>query len=366
MHSLNVTKILDGQTIIGTITNQLLVTIGLSSQVNKEKDIHNFLDQYLQNVNLAASFDRKLFLIYDEVMYLEILLAIHSWFSVKCCNLKNIVLVTTHTLGAGVWYQTYTKMIGVPGITVIEAPLMSDRYLARFKSIPKDQPLTKNLKYYFSFYGGSYGSLERDFLAAYFINVGAGYVDYMGGFTSTPDQYENYLEQQTEFSNRQLVDTLLNIRNTVTFPKEDQMLNESFDFTGYQWTIDKQSAGQVIRETSNSTPWTTITEKTLRCFVHGQIPIPVSGTYCVVNLEKLGFVFDHSIIDYSYQNESILYRRLNLIKQQIDLLKHKYTLEELEKYFVANDDMLCYNYNYIASGRLFNRIKENLIREING
>ncbi len=368
MNSLSVAKILSDRSIIGTITNQLLVTIGLSQQLNKEADIHNFLDQYLGSVDLKESFNQKLFLIYDEVLYLEILLAIHSWFSTKCCNLKNIVVVTTHTIGADFWYQNYTKMMGVPGLTLVEAPLMSDRYLARVESIPQqsDQLLTKNLKYYFSFYGGSYGSPERDFLAAYFINVGSGWVDYMSGFDSTPVEFENYLEQQTEFSNRQLVDDLLRIRNTATFPKETQVLNELFDFSGYQWTVDKQCAGQVIRETSNTTPWTTVTEKTLRCFIHSQIPIPISGTYSVSNLEKLGFKFDHNIINYDYQNEPILCRRLHLIKEQIDQLKHKYTLKELEKYFIANNELLCYNYNYIASGQIFDRIREKLIRDANG
>jgi hypothetical protein len=366
LNSLNLEKILIGNKIIGTITSELAdIVNSVDPLVHKEIYIHKFLNNRFKTV-LKESFKNKLILIYDECLPAEILLAIHSWFKNKCCNINNIILVTTHTIGADTWYYNYTQLMGEHNLKLIEAPLMSDRYLDRFRSIQypfKKSDLNKKLEFYFSFYGGSYGSLERDFLVTMFLNTKLGYVDYMSGFATTNTEFDNYLEQQTGFLDRAYIDRLMQIKKTTIFDKKNQIFNELFNKNGLQYQIDSQSACQIIRETVNNTPYSIITEKTIRNFIHHQIPIPISGTNCVSNLELLGFKVDHNIIDYSYQNKSVFYDRLTEVCKQIYKLQEKNTLSELEDY-INNNDLIYYNYDYIASGKLFNNIKEKLIREI--
>lgn len=366
---LDLKNILVGKQIIGTITTELLTVISkVDPSEHKEKHIHLFLDQFLNKVDLTKSFNTELILIYDEVLPTEILTALHSWFYTKSSDINNIIVVTTHTIGATAWYNQYLQLFGVVGFKLIEAPLLSTRYIERLSAIPNlgITALTKNLKYYFSYYGGSYGSNERDYLAALVLDLKGGYVDYMSGFSSGINEFDNYLEQLTNFINRPLIDKLLQVRANSNFKKEGRIFNELFNMQGFQYRIDICSAAQVIRETSNCTPYSTITEKTIRSFLHFQIPIPISGVNCIDNLERLGFKIDYDIFNYSYQIESNFYKRTLLVSDRLTEFFNKYTLQDLENYVSAQSDLLCYNYNYIASGQLFKNVKENLIREING
>jgi len=363
---LDLKNILVGKQIIGIINTELLTVIStVDPAEHKEKYIHLFLDEFLNKVDLTKSFNSKLILIYDEVLPTEILLAIHFWFHKKCCNLKNIILITTHTMGVEKWYQQYLRLFGYNGIRVIEAPLISTTYTKhKLTFSPIISKFNKDLKFYFSYYGGSYGSLERDFLATIFLDINLGYVDYMAGFTSNINQFNNYSEQQSNFLDRNFVDQIIQVRKNTNFKITTQEFAEPFGKKdGFQFNLDCQSACHIIRETMNDTPYSIVTEKTIRSFLHKQIPIPL-GLEAIDNLEAVGFKFDHNIIDYSYQFESNFYKRMKLVCKQIENLSNNYTLKDLENYFSAHEDLLCYNYNYIASGKLISNIKEKIIREI--
>jgi hypothetical protein len=75
-----------------------------------------------------------------------------------------------------------------------------------------------------------------------------------------------------------------------------------------------------ITETTASNSVVFISEKTFKAFRSGQFPLWLSGPHTVKYLRDLGFdVFD-DIIDHSYDNESNLKKRIDIIHQEIDRL----------------------------------------------
>lgn len=364
---------------IGKISNQLLkIVTDAPNQDKKESHIHQFLDIFLKDYDLTISFSKKVILIYDEAISVEILLALHTWFFTKTGNISNITLVTTHTVGLNTWYDNYTKLMGEQGFNIIEAPWFA-YYLSypnnlivgcRTAAIISKKSFSKKLNYYFSYFGGRQSSLEKDFLATIAFESKIGYVDYLSGFDLNLQLFDDYLEQLSNFCNRSLIDKLLAIRNvnqkTQTYDI-DPLFPDFFKTATVDkdWKIDKQAACRVIRETLNSTPFSIVTEKTLRSFVHSQIPLPLSGVGTIDQLTKLGFKFDHNLIDYdAYQFEPIFFKRVVKLYEQLTNLSICYTLPDLEEYMNDNRELFCYNYEYIISGDVFKNIKENLIKEL--
>jgi len=367
--------------ILGTIQLEIIVVINQAPvDTDKTPYIQNFLENFLAEHDIRESFNnKKLILIYDEVIYDDWLIGIHSFFHKKCCNLDNIFLITTHTSGATIWYNNYLQLFGQQGINIIEANLLfgKERYnsiapigysnnkfilpLSKLPKLSKDD-IRKNLKFYFNYYGGSKSTIENDFLVALMLTKSdIGSIDYLTGFTTDLVEFDNYLEQLTNFTNRNLVDTLLQARKLAEFKKSNQEYGEPFNSkNGFQHNLNSITACQVIRETYNNNMFSIVTEKTVRTFFDLQIPIPISGVNSVNNLKKLGFNLDYDIVDYSYQTEPIFFKRMMKIIEQIDNLT-KYTLSDLEEYIINNRDILCYNYDYVVSGAFFENSKQNLI-----
>lgn len=328
--------------------------------------IKNKLDSMFSTVDLTKSFDKKVIIIFDETLFLEVLIELQSWLSSKCCNIKNIVVITTHTIGANDWYKRYLNLFGLTGFKLIEAPLLTEQYNKRFNSI---QPYNNiraftQLKYYFSYYGGSHGTVERDVLTSMFSTVGGGYVDYMAGFTVTDAEFEGHLEYLTRFVDSAMVSKLIKAKQQFWVNDNDEKIfNEDFSNNGFQFKIDSESACHVIRETNNYTPYSIITEKTIRGFLHQQIPIPL-GAKSVEYLTKLGFCMDYDIIDYSYQYIDNHYDRILSVCDQLNLIKQKYTLDDLADYLNDKQDIIRYNYNYIQSEEVFKKISANLLEKL--
>jgi hypothetical protein len=357
----------DYEIIMSVNVELLCVITNAPWQENKETYIHSFLDDKLCDIDLTKSFKKKLVILYQEVIYVEILLAIHSWFYTKAANIENIIFISTQTLGLSEWYDSYLKLYGIKGFKIVDAPLTSeiykDRWLTAIPELDKDQ-LNKKLKYLFSYYGGRYGSVERDFLAALLSTNTHGFVDYWNGFYTSSDEFENYAEQITNFLDRNLVDNLLEIHKKKKWGNTNQE-SEAIVSTGIIKNIDMQSACQVIRETSNLSPFSCITEKTIRGFLHLQFILPISGYKSVSYLEELGFKFAHDVIDYRYQLEPNLIKRLMMLVAELNRLSTTYTLDDWKQLIYENADMLCYNYNYFAEGNMLEKIKINIIKAIN-
>lgn len=364
---LSLEKTLAGITVLRTITTELLEVIARAPiNDHKESHIHRYLDAHIDDKILLTSFDQIVVLIYDEALPVEVLTSIHTWVNKKACNISNFVLITTHTLGADAWYDSLTKLTGERRLNIIEAPMISNRYSSRLAGVSlANTQKQKNIQYYFSFYGGSYGSLERDFLVAMYLNCPIPkWVDYLAGFTSGPVEFMGYLEQVTGFMDKETVDVLYKIQQQTKLSSIGEV-NEAFNTNGVQSKIDSVSACQVIRETLNTTPYTIITEKTIRSFLHNQHAIPLSGVNSVSQLEQIGFKFDYDLISYEYQSETIFYNRVHAVSKAMCALAENYTLAQLEN--IINEDskgVLQHNYNYVATGDFFKHVILNVTNKI--
>ena len=210
-----------------------------------------------------------------------------------------------------------------------------------------------------------------DVLATFFLSKkNIGYIEYLSGYCSSEYQFENYLESITYFSNREQVEILLKLRKDGSFSKynqnnnipsfHDQMKSNAYDSLAQ---IYDQSFCQLLRETYNSEPWTCITEKTLDCFLNYMVPIPLSIN-SVSNLENIGFKFDHTMIDYSFQHEKDFFKRIVKIGETLETISKTYSLADLEEYILNNREILCYNYNYIVSNDLKNHLEQEFINQL--
>ena len=356
---------------IGYVTDELLKVITtVSSQDNKEKCIHGFLDQYMAGVDLTLSFDNKLAFIYDEAITVEIFLAIYTWFLRKSCNITNIQFITTHTMGLAEWFTQYQILFGVIGFTVIEAPFHAP-YVPEFVASLKgtDQVVThKNLMYYFDYYGGTRNSIDKDFLVTVFASCNyPRYVDYKAGFISTIVEFDNYLEEISGFCDREMCDRLIKCRSQLDFnytnaPVDNQ--SRRVITADFNQSINDRCGFHILRETYDTQPFLLVTEKTLKAFVQMQIPIPL-GFNSVSRLETVGFKFDHTLVDYSYQQEPIFYKRMSKIINELNRLCNQYSLNELAERIYNNKDILEHNYKYVKSGELVNILTQRLFKELN-
>ena len=348
--------------IMGDIVSELI-----PCPKNKEKFVHKFLDDRFKEFDLTLSFRQKVILIYREMISVETLLFIHSWFISRCCDINNIFLVIPHEIGIKDWYQNYLKLFGYNGFNIIECPYLDDDpTVHRWDNIdPNFKFPKKRLKYYFNFYGGTYSHPEREFLVTLLSTIPNGYIDFIPKFDPSLKELDGYLEQITSFSDRKLCDQLLEHRKTLTFDIQRPDNHQGYGHHGFIWKIDNQSACHVIRETSNDLPYMMASEKTIKPFLHFQFPLPISGVNSIQYLEELGFQMPHTVIDYQYQTETIFYNRVQKLCAELIRLEKTYTLDEMEDKLNDNREILQYNYSYIASGNLFRKVKNNLIRELN-
>jgi hypothetical protein len=337
---------------------------------NKEPFVHEWLDANI-TTDLTRSFDENLIFVYDETLPAEILMYIHTWFHRQCCDITNITFLTTHTRGLNEWYQNYLGVAGQRGFRVVEATWLSVLFwdTSRLDTItaPPPQWHLKTFQNYFSFYGGTRSSLEQDLLAAMACTrQHLGRIEYMGQFKSDTERFYGYAEQSTYFKRAAEVQKLVDIKNNTELPIAPASQRfDAFDYDSVQWNIDKYSVCQLIRETCTDSQFSILTEKTLRAFLHFQIPLPLSGVGTVRHLEKLGFKFLDEMIDYSYQDEPVYFDRIEQALCEIDSLANRYTLLELEGIMASYKDTLWYNCNHILSGDVFRLIKEQTLRELN-
>ena len=355
--------------VIGHIFSEPLYELLYAPVYEKEKYIHNFLNNYFSTTDFTRSFDRKLAIILDEAVTYEIILALHSWINQQSCRVANIKVISTHTLGSAEWYKQYCQLMGHRAVGLIDAPWQGWYIYDAMKSIESSlsQSKHKDLKYYFDFYGGTRSLLDRDFLTALFLTrKNLGHVEYLAGFSSSLSEFDNYLEELTGFGDRVFCDQLQSARQQSEFTTNEiprtQTLQMSAD-VNYNKTINQQSAVNIIRETFNDQPFASVTEKTLKPFCQMQIPVPL-GPNTVAYLEQLGLLFDHDLLDYSYQSEPIFLHRMNRVVAEIDKLSAQYDLKKLAERIYTSRHILEHNYNYILSGKLFDRVHEKLIREL--
>ena len=344
---------------------ELLVAIRNSNNINDS--VHQYLNEYFKNVKLNESFNKKLVIVYEEKLFIDIFLGIHTWFSRQCCNLSNIVFVSATTINLSVWYKEYVETFNQRGMTVIDAPLsgvLFDKLMTSVTGLKVDT-IKKDLKYYFSYFGGQeLGWVEQDFLAALFLTrKNIGLVDYLAGFQCDAHTFESYLENITGYSNRSWVDQLLDSRKTSPFKLSRIKMTAGSDPNNTK-QFQEQTAIQVLRENVNSQPFVSLTGTTIKSFLYFDHVMPL-GIRSVESLEQLGFKFDHELIAYDYQYEPMFFNRMLKVIEQLDRIKNRFTLDELEKRLYTNTDILRHNHDHIVSGNMLRLVKEKLAKELN-
>lgn len=362
---------------LGTIRTELIHTIALAPE-NDDKTpyVCRVLEQLLHGQDLTRSFQRPQILLLNEQIHHDIFVALDYWVRRQACDIRNIWLVSTSTLGLDQWYHDWLYLHGLEnyGMRVLEVPWIAETFQTTLDAI-KTRPDRQRFKSYFTTYGGTWGNDERDFIIAWLMDYRhLGHIDYFAGFGNDRQSQENYFESMTHFLDQTRVESLLSKLdhqfehlgephkkfNFQDFQFQQDIIRslayEKFDFQGFQFQQDIRSFSQIVRETFNCQPWNCLSEKTLRPFLHLQMPLPLSGRNAVQNLENQGFVFLHDVIDYSYQDQGHLTDRFRGLEKNLINWSSQLSLDDLYDISLEHQDVYHHNFDLIASGELFSRI----------
>lgn len=348
----------------GIIRDQALAAVSSAPTVGpKDVYVEQCFDLLLNDYDWSISFSTPVAIIYDDVITSEILVILHRWLRRKCADVENIHLITTHHIGISDWWNSWCQINHEKSFQITElfftAALAAKKYFKNFIELPKIDFYKKNKKIskMFSFYGGTYATLEREYLILKMLEFkDSASIDFFAKF-SPKNNILDYVEQITYYKNQKECDYIsraYNIHIDNYYLNSEQNISrvkdETINFNGYQWSIDKNCWASVIRETINDSQFCTLTEKTLRAFLHHTVVIPI-GVNSVSNLENLGFWFPRDIIDYSYEREPIFSNRVNQISKMLTELINTYSYDQLENYYAKNLQKFQHNaalvYNYI-------------------
>jgi hypothetical protein len=365
--------------IVKKVSAELLYEISNAPVLeHKGKYIANKLDELFHDVDLSKSFNSPLGIVYDEVLPIEILIHIHEWLRTKCIDIENIILITTHHCGVRAWWKQWCNMHHQKSFSIVELtfkywdhikynndnyidPDIAETSLSEYQ-IAKE----KNIHYYFSIYGGTRPNLERMYIILKLLELrDVGVVEYLGEFLSKQDII-NYVEHITYFKNQSEVDQLSEIydryiidnrliKQELCFSTDHVPANDDF-FNRYQYNIDKHCFAGIVRETMDFSPYSTITEKTLRAFLHNLAVMPI-GYNSVSVLEDQGFWFPHDVIDYSYQTIQDPAQRMSTIVNEIKKMTQQFSIQDLNDYYQQNLHHFYHNtklvYNFLQTSFIY-------------
>lgn len=328
--------------------------------------IQQLLDSKFDHL-LERTFGERIVFWYTEVITEEILKIIHEYFRSKCCNIQNIIFLTS-TSGLKEYYQKYCSIERSHGMQVFELPL---NHLDEYYTGISTKSINKNIKKMFSFYGGTYDldPPERTFLtlfASQFSDVASVEI-----FSKCKEKQllENWLERETFFLDAKFVETYLNlydkhIDKDLNFnpllsiiASMDKEKNEKFGQGNYQEFVDAQCLFSLVRETNNFESFSFISEKTFRCFYNHLIPIPIGGSTIIDDLIDCGYWIDKSFFDYSYLEKTLFKDKINALYKSIDSIA-KLNSNTLREYYYDNfknfdsNQQLLVNWPYEIEKRL--------------
>ena len=346
--------------VAGVIESQLLDAIMQGpSHLPKDPYIESALDLLFGDYNWTLSFTKTQIIVYDEVMLPEILPVLHKWLRKKTADISNIILLTTHHTGITRWWKQYCstwqeQSFQIQELFFTNSNCESNRWFKNMGEIPPMDffKTHKNIKYLFSYYGGSYSNLEREYLLLKMLELSDNSLIDFIGVVKDKQQILNYAEHITYYKNQIEIDALsarydrfinsngklknVNIIQTNSKSRAPGLLDPPpLAFTGFQWEVDSMCFCGIIRETINNAVYSCVTEKTMRSFLNHQTVIPI-GYSAVSDLEEKGFWFPHDLVDYNYQFETGFENRLNGMLNSIRELITSYSMQTLQEYFNLN------------------------------
>jgi hypothetical protein len=333
----------------GVINDECLKALDSApALVAKNLYVEQALDQLLGHYDWSVSFSTPVVLIYDELVTSEILIILHNWLRRKCADIENIQLIVTSHTGIAKWWKSWCQTNHEKSFQINELFFTispsAKKYFKNFTKLPELDFYRQNKKIskLFSFYGGTYSGLEKEYLILKILEFkNSASIDFFAKFSSKQEildyaEHINYYKNQKEIDyisyayDTYVQDCYLNYNQSLVRTK-----NEPIDFKSLQWTIDKICWASIVRETVNGDKFASLTEKTLRAYLHHNVVIP-TGFNAVTDLEDLGFWFPHDIVDYSYQSEPLYANRINQMIQMLTHLNNTYSFDQLHNYYIDN------------------------------
>lgn len=342
---------------VGIIRPELLQAVAKDAPTVGPKDVwvERRLDDMFGSYDWTRSFDRPQILVYDEIMLSEILIIMHQWLRRRSARIDNIHLVVTHHPGIARWWNQWCNAMQERSFQIREwFFIKSPRWHQLFANSPALQPLQfyqthKQISRTFSYYGGSWRSTEREYLALKFMPFSPrAFVDCLFRFGDRQEllayaEHVNYYENQSQIEQlAQAYDQHVSAQGMIakspqpeiSKPREVEL--RAIDLQGFQWGVDQTCWASVVRETQNNERFSCATEKTVRAFLHHCAVIPL-GFRAVQDLEDLGFWFPHDRFDYSYQHEPLFARRIERLLESLDRLS-QVPVADLQKHYDQNCD----------------------------
>lgn len=328
--------------------------------------IVNDLQSRLGHHDWSASFAKPQVIYSCNEFTPWVLICLQRWLRQQSCNIENIYLITVHHVGLAQWWKEYIQLTGERTFGIIEWLFPRSRvhqhYFETWKNIKIPIP-HKRIKHVFSYYGGShayhdtlYPTLKMMPLEEY------GVIDLLCDFSISKQDVEGHAHYLSYFADREekvmgelydryVESNTLKLQSVLPYRQSAPQAHadEDIDFKGFQWSIDQNCFACITRETIDTQVFASVTEKTMRAFVHHMAVVPM-GYRSVDFLEQHGLWFPHDIIDYSYQHERDFLTRLNGVITSITDLCTKYSLEDLQNYYDQNIDkfqknaVFCLNY----------------------
>jgi hypothetical protein len=340
--------------LVGTITHALVDAVTHAPALEpKLLYIEAALDQQFGTYDWTKSFRAPQILVYEEILTSEMLIAIHLWLRRKCADISNIILVTTSHLGVAAWWSKYCSVMGYRSFSIREKFYThSDHWrpiwIDTMAVLPSREWFIKSKKIerVFSYYGGTYATLDRQYLVLKLLELSAvGEIDYIGEFT-TKDTVLAYSENINYYLDQTDIDQVDRSFDQHVSPAgklvqqnapASGLKNERIRYQGVQWQTDSKCFASVVRETVVDDVYSCVTEKTLRAFLHHMVVIPVTFQG-VKELEHMGFWFPHDIFDYSYQTESRFAHRTKHLITSIKQLIANLSIGDMQQYYTDNID----------------------------
>lgn len=323
----------------------------LDGFINDPFDTDNNTDLRVANrlklYDWSRSFYKPQVVYLDERVTSESIIKLHTWFRQQACNIENILLITTHVLGLKEFWKNYLATTNQRGFQIHEWPFCRTKiYEEFFNPLPEFQAYhvlekRQNLQWYFNWYAGFWPKHDRSYYTlkiAEFENLG--FIDAPGKFVMSRQDFLDYamwcsyFDADEESKITELYDQYVKDHQLITnstLPTYHQPKFKEKFFAGYQWQVDQQCFATVPRETDLDQPFSMLTEKTLRGFIHGCAVIP-TGYQSIEHMQQWGFWFPQDIIDYTYQFEKDTLGRFNKMMASIKQLASSYTLAELTDY----------------------------------
>ena len=347
---------------VKVITTELLDVIANAPLMDDKKHyIAQALDEIFKDVDLTKSFTSPLCIVYDETFYEEVIVGIHYWLRTKCADIENITIITAEHNGMAQWWSSWCQVHHERSFNIVEMSYGFSHFLIGELIEPPDVQDTtsqKNIQHYFNLYGGSYPTKDKLYLILKSLELyHFGIVEYVGNFSTKQDVLD-YVEHITYFKNQQEIDHISKLYDqyilgnkliikSITDNSVPSFMEGSYFFTGHQYYVDNHCFASIVRETINDQPFSTVTEKTYRAFLHQMAVVPV-GYHSVKYLEVQGFWFPHDIINYDYQYEPDYSRRVTALIESVKQFTNQYSIEDLQQYYQTNvkkfqhNAQLCY------------------------